>query len=361
MSENARVQGLDSYYTLGRSGLRVSPLCLGTMTFGPIEQTRCDDAESRKIFDRYLSAGGNFFDTADKYSDGESEKLLGQFVKETGLRDEFVLATKFTFSSRHRDPNAGGNGRKHIMDAVDDSLRRLQTDRIDLYWMHVWDTLTPVEEVMYTLDKVVASGKVRYIGFSDIPAWYLGRAQTLAEWRGWAPLIAIQMEYSLIMRNIEFEYVDAAHALGLGITPWSPLGGGMLTGKYRRPAEGAQAEGRLAKNTNPVFDKLTETNFKIVDVLLEVAGEMGRTPAQVALNWITKRRGVVSSIVGATKLSQLEDSITALDFEIPEELSAKLEAASRPAREFPYIFFAEPIRGNHTGAHPLAAETPWYR
>ncbi len=332
------------YYTLlGRSGLRVSPLCLGTMTFGDSSTWGSDRTVARQILDRYLDSGGNFLDTADIYTGGESEEWLGDFMKEKGNRDALVVATKFTFSHRPGDPNAGGNSRKHMIEACEKSLQRLKTDYIDLYWMHTWDTLTPVEEVMRAFDDLVQSGKVRYVGFSDVPAWYLGRAQTLAEWRGWTPLCALQLEYSLVERNIEFEFVPAAQHLGLGITPWSPLGSGVLTGKYKR---GGGGEGRLETmkdSQNPVFQKLTDKNFDIAEKTVEVAEKLGKSPAQVALNWVATQPGVSSTIIGATKLSQLDDNLAALSFELPADLRAELDAVSAPARNFPYVFFDGPI------------------
>ena len=277
---------LDDYVLLSRSGLRVSRLCLGTMTFGT--EWGWGSAESaREMFDRYLDAGGNFVDTADGYTGGSSESLVGKFIRDRGNRDRVVLATKFTFASEPGNPNSGGNGRKNIHRALEGSLRRLQTDYVDLYWLHAWDGLTPVDEVLSTLDGLVRAGKVRAIGFSDVPAWYLARAQTIAEFRGWEPLCALQLEYSLVERNIEREHVPAALALGVGICPWSPLASGMLSGKYRRDQalEGQGRLGEIQKSGNPGFLKLfTDRNWQIVDVLVSVAKEMGRPPAQVALN-----------------------------------------------------------------------------
>jgi len=360
-----RIKSLADYYLLGRSGLRVSPLCLGTMTFGEQWGWGSDASTASAIFHRYLEAGGNFIDTADGYTNGHSEELLGRFMKDAGNRDRVVLATKFTFNGSPGDPNAGGNGRKNIFRALEGSLRRLQTDYIDLYWLHAWDTLTPVEEVLHTLDALVRSGKVRYIGFSDVPAWYLARAQTIAELRGMERVSALQLEYSLVERNIEREHVPAALELGLGICPWSPLSSGLLTGKYKRKADGdTEGEGRLAKtkdSPNPLFNRFTERNFRIVDVLLDVAKQLGRSPAQVALNWTTKRPGVTSTILGATKMSQLEDNLAALEFEIPAELSAKLEEASRPELVHPYTFFGKGMRAMLTGGVPLDKEPRWFR
>lgn len=359
-----RPQSLGEYYLLGKSGLRVSPLCLGTMTFGTEWGWGSEAEAARAIFDRYLAAGGNFIDTADGYTGGRSEELLGQFMAETKTRDQLVVATKFSFNARPGDPNAGGNGRKNIHRALEGSLRRLRTDYVDLYWLHAWDALTPVEEVLHTLDGLVQAGKIRYIGFSDTPAWYLSRAQTMAELRGYEKICALQLEYSLAERNIEREHVPAAQQLGMGICPWSPLASGLLSGKYQRTSTGGQGDGRLQvtqSSPNPVFQKFNEKNWKVVDVLVGVAKELGRSPAQVALNWITKRPGVVSTIIGATKLAQLDDNLGALDFEIPGELSRRLEENSRPELVFPYLFFSPAMQGMLTGGVPVHNEPRWYR
>jgi aryl-alcohol dehydrogenase-like predicted oxidoreductase len=233
-------KNLTDYVTLGRSGLRVSPLCLGTMTFGTEWGWGSEEEVARGVFDRYVDGGGNFLDTADAYTEGHSEELLGTFIRDRGLRDRVVLATKFTFNAEPGNPNAGGNGRKNIYRALNASLRRLQTDYIDLYWLHAWDTVTPVEEVVSTLNDLVRAGKIRYYGFSDTPAWYVARAQTLAEKEGKERPIALQLEYSLVERNIEREHIPAAQELGLAITPWSPLAGGFLTGKYKRDGDSGQ-------------------------------------------------------------------------------------------------------------------------
>src|SRR4030095_6906859 len=249
-------KNLNDYVTLGRSGLRVSPLCLGTMTFGNEWGWGSEEEAARSVFDRYLDAGGNFIDTADLYTEGHSEELLGKFIRERGLRDRIVLATKFTFNAEPGNPNTGGNGRENIYRALAASVRRLQTEYIDLYWLHAWDTITPVEEVVSTLNDLVRAGKIRHYGFSDTPAWYVARAYTLAEKEDREPLIALQLEYSLTERNIEREHVPAAQELGLGICPWSPLAGGFLTGKYQRKDDTGQGEGRLeiAKG-NPILDR----------------------------------------------------------------------------------------------------------
>src|SRR6266849_6551829 len=239
------VMKFNEYVTLGRSGLRVSPFSLGTMTFGTEWGWGNEESAARAIFQRYLEASGNFVDSADGYTNGKREELVGKFIREAKARDRVVLATKFTFNAEPGNPNAGGNGRKNIYRALEGSLRRLQTDYIDLYWLHAWDTVTPVEEVVSTLNDLVRAGKIRHYGFSDTPAWYLARAQTLAEKEGKERLIALQLEYSLVERTIEREHVPAAQELGMAVCPWSPLASGFLTGKYKRQGEDGSGEGRL--------------------------------------------------------------------------------------------------------------------
>ncbi|MDR3418663.1 MAG: aldo/keto reductase [Nevskia sp.] len=357
---------VDHYYTLGRSGLRVSRLALGTMTFGTEWGWGSEEKAARAIFDRYLDAGGNFLDTADAYTGGTSETLLGKFVREAGVRDRVVLTTKFTFNGgqgTRPDPNAGGNHRKNIMRAVEGSLKRLGTDYIDLYLMHAWDRITPPEEVMRSFDDLVRAGKVRYVGFSDVPAWYAARAQTLAELRGWEPLAALQLEYSLVERNIEREFTTLAQQLGMGIMVWSPLASGLLSGKYRPGKGGVGGEGRLQQlkdNANPAFQKFTEANWRIVGALQEVSAQVGRSMAQVALNWAAHRPGIASLIVGASKLEQLEDNLKALDFRLPAELAARLEEASRPQRQFPYFFFEPELQGMISGGATIGDKPDGY-
>ena len=347
--EAFRPRPLDEYSLLGRSGLRVSPLCLGTMTFGTDWGWGCDRETSQALFDRYLDAGGNFIDTADGYTNGRSEEWLGRFIKERSCRDRIVLATKFTSNAEPGNPNAGGNGRKNIMRAIEASLRRLQTEFVDLYWLHSWDGITPVEEVVVTLDALVRSGKVRYFGLSDTPAWYVARAQTLAEMRNLERICALQLEYSLVERNIEREHIPAAQELQIGVCPWSPLAGGFLSGKYRRTESGVTGEGRLdtvAKSSDPrfkimpVFNRFTEHNWRILDELLVAAGQLERAPGQVAINWVARRPGVTSTIVGATTSEQLGELLASLDFETPVDIDARLEAAGRPELVFPYWLFS---------------------
>lgn len=356
---DAASPNLGDYRLLGKSGLRVSPLCLGSMTFGTDWGWGAPRETAHALLDGYLAAGGNFIDTADGYTSGASETMIGEYLAKTGRRDEVVLATKFSFSARQGDPNAGGNGRKNILRALEGSLRRLRTDYVDLYWLHAWDGLTPVEEVMSTLDALVKSGKVRYLGLSDVPAWYLARAQTLAELRGLERIAALQLEYSLVERNIEREHVVAARELCVGLMPWSPLASGLLTGKYQRDGVSPRGSGRLevmAGSGHPAFEKLfNERNWAIVDELGRVASELGRKPAEVALAWVTQRPGVTSTIIGATKLEQLEQNLGALALRIPEELAARLDAVSRPEEVHPYIFFAPKMRAMQTGGTSVRA------
>ncbi|MEM9784300.1 MAG: aldo/keto reductase, partial [Pseudomonadota bacterium] len=254
------------YFTLGRTGLKVSRLALGTMTFGDDWGWGAAEPVARRLFDLYVEAGGNFFDTADLYTGGRSEEMLGAFIRDSGQRDSAVIATKFSYNAEPGNPNAGGNGRKNILRAVDGSLKRLGTDYIDLYLLHTWDRFTPAEEVMRTMDDLVRAGKVRHVGLSDVPAWYAARAQTLAEWRGWEPVSALQLEYNLTERGIEDEFVDLGRETGAGLMVWSPLASGLLSGKYKPSRDGSEGEGRLAAvagSGNPVFEKFTEQNCAI--------------------------------------------------------------------------------------------------
>ncbi len=297
---------LNEYYTLGNSGLRVSRLALGAMTFGSEWGWGAEKSGAKELFDHYVDAGGNFIDTADLYTNGTSETWLGEFVKDRGLRDKVVIASKFSYNGDPGNPNGGGNGRKHILKAVEGSLQRMGTDYIDLYFLHTWDTFTRPEEVMRTLDDLVKAGKIRHVGLSDVPAWYASRAQTLAEWRGYEPVSALQMEYSLTERNIENEYIDLGQQLGMGIMVWSPLASGLLSGKYKPSENKVAGEGRLAAlagSGNPAFDKFTDKNWQIVKVLEEVSKEIGQPMASVAINWVANRPGVSSVILGATKLN----------------------------------------------------------
>jgi aryl-alcohol dehydrogenase-like predicted oxidoreductase len=325
---NSRI--IMNYKLLGKSGLRVSELCLGTMTFGEEWGWGTNRDESRKMFDAFTAAGGNFIDTADGYTNGTSEKLVGEFAGAD--RERFVIASKYSFSSRPGDPNAGGNHRKHMVEALNGSLKRLGLDYLDLYWVHAWDELTPVEEVMRGLDDLVRAGKILYVGISDAPAWWVARANTLAELRGWTPFVGLQIEYNLIERTPERELLPMAKTLGLGVTAWSPLASGLLTGKY---AGGSTGENRLEKM--PSFEKLSERNLAITRTVVEVAKEAGRSPAQVALNWLRSRPGVIP-ILGARKFSQFEDNLRCLEWMLEARHAARLDEASRIEHGFPMDF-----------------------
>jgi aryl-alcohol dehydrogenase-like predicted oxidoreductase len=300
-------------------------------------------------------------DTANLYTGGKSEQMVGKFISEKKLRDRIVLATKFTFNTEQGNPNTGGNGRRNIYQALEASLRRLQTDYIDLYWLHAWDLVTPAEEVVSTLNDLVGHGKIRYYGFSDTPAWYAARAQTLAEKEGKERLIALQLEYSLVERNIEREHIPVSQELGIGVCPWSPLAGGFLTGKYKREGESGKGEGRLETtkgSSNPAFNKFSERNWRIHDVLSDVAKRINKLPAQVALNWVITQPGVTSTIIGATKLAQLNDNLQAADITIPAELRKRLDEVSAPEAIQPYTFFGQDIQPMVTGGTSVRKWAP---
>lgn len=332
---------MNHYYLLGRSGLRVSRLALGTMNFGTGGFHAAygrTEAEAEPIFRQYVAAGGNFIDTADFYTAGESETILGRLITAAGLRDRLVLTSKFTNTIDPADPNASGNGRKHVIRAVEASLRRLNTDYLDLYLLHTWDRITPVEEVVRTFDDLVRAGKIRYAGLSDVPAWYAARAQSLAEAHALAPMITVQLPYSLAARGIEPEFVPMAQSLGMGLTAWSPIAGGLLTGKYRRTADGVTGEGRLGAAGGP-GPSVSEQDWRVIEALAGVADELGRSMAQVAVNWVITQPGVGSAVIGASSPKQLADNLGALEFEIPPEARRRLDEASRPLLPLPYSMF----------------------
>lgn len=327
---------LTDYLTLGRSGLRVSPFCLGTMTFGedwgPVGTTV---EESRDVLAAYLDRGGNFLDTANIYTKGHSEQIIGDyFMEHPGRRDRVVIATKFCGNMYPGDANGGGSGRKAILHQVHDSLRRLQTDHIDLLWCHFWDRHTPLEETMRTMDDLVRQGKVRHIGFSDHPAWVCAKANGLAALHGWEPLAAIQIEYSLLQRTPEEDLIPMAIDFGLGVTPWSPLRGGVLSGKFRRDSRPKHGDTRVAENS----PHLNERTYALVDELAAIGEEIGATPAQVALNWVQTRPGVTSTIIGTKRLSQLEDNLGALDITLTDDHRARLATKSAFDKHFPHNF-----------------------
>jgi aryl-alcohol dehydrogenase-like predicted oxidoreductase len=323
------------YRLLGKSGLRVSKASLGTMTFGDEWGWGSPKAEAQKVYETYREAGGNFIDTANFYTGGTSEKFVGEFIK--GHRDSVVLATKYSNAAPGNDPNAAGNHRKSMMQAVEASLKRLQTDYIDLYWVHIWDGITPVEEVMRGLDDLVRQGKVLYVGISDAPAWWVAQANTLAELRGWTQFVGLQIEYSLIERTVERELIPMAKALSVGVVAWSPLASGVLTGKYHGEgkAEGARLSGEGMKDFLPEEKRAA----RIVSALKSVSAQAGRSMAQVALAWLHYRMVPVIPIIGARKVSQLQDNLAGLDLELSTEQLKSLDEASRIEPGFPERLF----------------------
>jgi aryl-alcohol dehydrogenase-like predicted oxidoreductase len=339
---------LDTYRLLGRSGLRVSPLALGTMTFGSDWGWGAARDEARRIFDAYVDRGGNFIDSANQYTNGTAEQLVGEFAEDR--RDSLVLATKYTLTSRAGDPNSGGNHRKSMVRSVEDSLRRLRTDYIDLLYLHVWDATTPVEEILRAMDDLVRAGKVLYVGISDTPAWQVSRMQAIADLRGWSPLVALQIEYSLIERTVERDLIPMAGEMGLGVIPWSPLGSGVLTGKYTEAdldhgGGSAAAEGSR-KNVAAANGALTERGLAIAEVVKTIASELGVTPSQVALAWTMRDARVTAPIIGARTLGQLEDNLGALDLTLTDAALADLETASAIELGFPHDFLARPMTQN---------------
>ena len=340
-------RGLNQYVTLGRSGLRVSPFCLGAMTFGEDWHWGSDVADAEAILTRYIEDGGNFIDTANAYTKGHSEKIIGDYIRQRGLRrDQLVVATKFFANLFPPDPNAGGGSRKSLIAACDESLRRLQTDYVDLYWMHLWDRFTPIDETMRALDDLVRAGKVRYVGFSDTPAWKVTQAQVTAGFRGWTPLVALQIEYSLLERTVEGELIPMAQELGLGVTPWSPLRGGVLTGKYTRDNVRDAAPGRGERVTAYLNDR----TFSIVDELVRIAAEIDATPAAVALAWVQSKPGVDSTIIGARTMEQLDANLAGLEVELTTGHMEALDALSLPTFSFPIPFLQMANTVMHAGA-----------
>jgi aryl-alcohol dehydrogenase-like predicted oxidoreductase len=323
----APLTGLDDHRPLGRSGLRVSPLALGAMTFG--DSALCsDDATSRKVFRTYLEAGGNYVDTADNYSAGRSEELVGEFLREVPDRDDLVLATKysgprFTADGIERNVARRSNGRKNMIASLEASLRRLGVDHVDLYWLHIWDGFTPAEEVVSAFDDLVRAGKARAVGLSDVPAWYATKAAML----GGPPITAMQLEYSLVERSIETEHVPLAREFGIAVQPWGAIGGGFLSGKYSREAS---SDGRLAGEQH------SERRWAVLDIVREIATAAGCTPAQVAMHWVTRQPAIAGTLVGARTPEQLTDTVGALALDLPAEQLDRLTEASSPELPFPH-------------------------
>ncbi|MER5551528.1 aldo/keto reductase [Streptomyces sp. NPDC002793] len=332
---------LDTYRLLGRSGLRVSPLALGTATFGTEWGWGAGQDEARKLFDLYVERGGNFIDTANTYTDGSSERLLGEFTRDN--RESLVLATKYTTLRRPGDPNSGGSHRKSLFASVEASLRQLGTDYIDLLYLHVWDFSTPVEEILRGMDDLVRQGKVLYVAISNAPAWQVSRMQAIADLRAWSPLVALQIEYNLIERTGERDLIPMAREMGLGVIPYSPLAGGVLSGRYSR----ADLDGTAAasgdgtrRSFNFALGTLTERNLAIADAVKEVATELGRTPAQVGLAWTLRNPGVTAPVVGARTLAQLEDNLGALEVDFTAPQLARLDEAGAIGLGYPHAMLA---------------------
>jgi aryl-alcohol dehydrogenase-like predicted oxidoreductase len=353
---------LDRYVLLGRSGLRVSPLCLGTMTFGLDWGWGADAETSTAMFRNYVERGGNFIDTANFYTNGTSEKLVGQLISTD--RQWYVLGTKYTLNSQRGDPNAGGNHRKSMMHAVECSLRQLGTDYLDIYWLHVWDFTSPVDEVMRGLDDLVRSGKVLHLGVSDTPAWKISQANMLAELRGWSRFVTMQMKYNVAARDCERDLIPFCLDSGVAMQPWAPLGGGLLADKYTREDLHRQEEQPPKSSGQFGSDKrivtLNEHKLRVAETVRKIAKAVGRTPAQVALNWVLHQPGVVSPIIGARSVEQLEENMGCLDFLLDEEHRNQLEQASAIDLGFPHdMISSRSIRDMISGGAQIESSTPY--
>jgi aryl-alcohol dehydrogenase-like predicted oxidoreductase len=323
------------YKLLGHAGLRVSEICLGTMTFGTEWPLGCDWDAAKSVFDAYANAGGNFLDTANRYTEGTSEKWIGDLV--AADRDHFVVATKYTLHDRAGDPNFAGNHRKNMMRSLESSLKRLKTESVDLFWVHLWDSTTHVDEIMRGLDDLVRAGKVHYIGISDTPAWIVSRANTLAELRGWNRFAALQIEYGLIQRTPERDLLPMAKALDLAVTPWGVLGGGALSGKYLKGEAGRVPESSVRRN---------ERSQRITETVMAVAAELGATPSQVAVRWTMQRGQLVIPIVGARRESQIADSLGAAALQLTAEQIARLDEVTAIDPGFPHDFLrSDAVKG----------------
>ena len=322
------------YKLLGKSGLRVSEICLGTMTFGEDWGWGSSKEESKKIYDAFREAGGNFIDTANVYTNGTSEKFIGEFI--ASERETIVLATKYTNGLGDNNPNGGGNQRKNMVQSVEASLKRLNTDYIDVLWLHAWDFMTPATEVMRAFDDLVRAGKVLYIGISDAPAWVVSQCNTLAELRGWTQFIGLQIEYSLIQRTPERELLPMARTLDIGVTAWSPLASGWLTGKYTNNNATVE-ERRLDNEMMEGFVARSDRNLAIAKEVDQVAEQTGKSSSQVALSWLLSK-GVIP-IIGARKVHHIEDNLQSLDVKLSAEQIQQLEQVSQIELGFPHNFF----------------------
>jgi aryl-alcohol dehydrogenase-like predicted oxidoreductase len=339
-----------NYQLLGRSGLRVSELCLGAMTFGEDWGWGAAKDEARKIYDAFRGAGGNFIDTANIYTNGSSEEFIGEFIADH--REEVVLATKYTNAMPGRNANAGGNQRKNMVRAVEASLKRLGTDYIDLYWQHMWDQMTPVEEVMRAFDDLVRAGKVLYVGISDAPAWVVAKSNMLAELRGWTRYVGLQIEYSLLERTVERELVPMAKDQQMTVLAWSPLRRGLLTGKYLpENVKQSEAEGaRMHSETMKSYGFGTDAGVPIIREVVALAKELGVSPAQVALAWLRTRPVSVIPIIGARKLTQFEDNLRSIEVKFSPEQLQRLDKVSSVPLGFPHDLFAlDPVRSIASG------------
>jgi aryl-alcohol dehydrogenase-like predicted oxidoreductase len=325
------------YKLLGKTGLRVSELSLGTMTFGEEWGWGASREESKKIFDAYAGAGGNFIDTANRYTEGTSERYLGEFIADD--RDHFVVATKYSLLDRRGDPNFAGNHRKNMMRSIEGSLKRLGTDHIDLFYLHAWDFLTPLEEVLRGIDDLVRAGKILYAGISDTPAWIVSQANTIADLRGWTRFNALQIEYSLLQRTVERDLMPMAKSMDIAVTAWAALAGGALTGKYLEANDDPK---RLSEGSS----RLDERSRRITRAVVQVALEYGCSPAQVAINWVRQKNQVVIPIIGARKLSQIEDCLGCLQHPIPDAAMDRLDEVSTIELGFPHEF----LRGSVVSA-----------
>jgi aryl-alcohol dehydrogenase-like predicted oxidoreductase len=337
------VEQLDHFRLLGRSGLRVSPLALGTMTFGVGQGWGSEEAEAEKIFNHYVECGGNSIDTANFYGNGGSERVLGKLLQ--GRRDQLVIASKYSLTMRAGDPNASGNHRKNMIQSVEQSLQRLGTEYLDLLYLHMWDGTTPVEEVLRAFDDLVRAGKVLYIGLSDTPAWQASRMQAIAELRGWSRIVALQIAYSLTERTVERDLMPMALEMGMGVLPWSPLAGGVLSGKYDQTDLTGAAAPRVArfdsrKDINLATGRLNERNLAIAATVGTIALELNRTSSQVALAWTRLNAAVASPIIGVRTLAQLQDNLRSLEVSFSADQIARLEAVSRIDLGFPHTLLA---------------------
>lgn len=346
------------YKLLGKSGLRVSELALGTMTFGEEWGWGASKEESKKMFDAFVNEGGNFIDTAEYYTEGTSESLVGEFIESD--RDWFVIATKYSLNDRPNDPNAGGNHRKSMIQALEKSLYRLGTDHVDLYFVHAWDGITPLDEIMRALDDQVAMGNILHVGFSDAPAWVVSRATTMADLRGWTPFTSIQVQYNLVERSVERELLPMAKALEMGVTVWSPLAGGLLTGKYN--VQTAEPK-RWGHDSPMTAEYVNDRNLKIAQVAIDIAREIDHSPSQVAINWIRQKRdqGILIPIIGGRRVDQVKDDMNCLYFELSPDHMKRLDDASAISLGFPYDFlcsdFVQKLIHGDT-RHQLEIELP---